>query len=68
MKNYELMKQLSGMPAGAEVKIGTVIAVEALKDDLIVQDNEEGTFYNLAGEIGDVESGKEEIHIYVKME
>lgn len=66
MKNYELMEQLSSMPAGAEVKASALMTIEELENGQIMQEDENGTVYDVTREIANAENAEDEIYLYMK--
>lgn len=65
MKNYELMKLLSDMTAGAEVKINILLSqadLEAAPD--IDVDNDGMSIYRYSAEIKDLDTDRETIYLY----
>lgn len=66
MKVYELMQQLSEMPAGATVKFNHLMSIEELTENG-VETTEEGTayyFYTAEIEDMDISDGKDTVYLY----
>lgn len=70
MKVYELMERLAEMPAGAEVKVSTVMSAEELKEHDVLEQSEAGeNLYSIVGETDDVEKANEKrVYLYVSMQ
>lgn len=66
MKNYELMKLLSDMPAGAEVKINVLLSTEELDACNEVDVNDRGeSVHSYSAEVKDLDTDRDEtIYLY----
>jgi hypothetical protein len=56
MKVYELIAELSKMPAGADVEFATITTVDELKSCERVDETDDEVVYRLAGIIQDIEA------------
>lgn len=65
MKNYELMKLLGDMPAGAEVRINVLLSDEDLEACTEVDVNNSGeSVHSYSAEIKDFDTDRETIYLY----
>ncbi|WP_419024316.1 hypothetical protein [Emergencia sp.] len=67
MKNYELMKLLGDMPAGAEVKINVLLSTEELGacDEVDVNNRGENV-HSYSAEIEDLDTDRDKtIYLYI---
>lgn len=66
MKVYELMQQLSKMPAGATVEFNHLMSIEELTENGVETTDEGTAYYSYTAEIKDMDisGGKDTVYLY----